>query len=263
MKKFLIKFAITILILITYILISGFMISPYQFKTNEMSLNFAGIDEKWNGFKIVHISDIHYLKTVDNKMLNSIIEEINLINPDIIILSGDLLNNTISYSDANINELKDNLKKMEAKLGKYIVKGDNDIEEKWEDIISYSDFIDISDKYEYIFKDNNTPILISGSKDEKDFKIDTCFKIYVTHKPDDIDTVKYKEYDLILAGHSMGGINIPLIGRIGLPNGAQKYSYGKYNVDNSILIVSNGLGTDQTKFRFMNKPSINFYRIKK
>ena len=262
MKKFLIKLGILITLIIAYVLIFGYLINPYKFKTNEMSLKFSNIDSKWNGFKIVHISDIHYLKTVDNNMLNEIIDEINLINPDILILSGDLLNNSISYSNNDINNLVDSLKKIDTKIDKYIIKGDNDSNEKWEDIVSNSNFLDITDKYEYIFRNDNTPILISGTQKIEEDKIDTCLKIYVTHKPDDIDKLEYN-YDLILAGHSLGGINLPIIGRVGLPDGAKKYSYGKYEINNSILIVSNGLGTDTTKFRFMNIPSINFYRITK
>ena len=261
MKKYIIRFLIIISIILAYVLIFGFLIEPYKFKTNEMKITKANID-KWDGFKIVHLSDIHYLKTLNNDMLNKVIKEVNLINPDIVILSGDLLNKDISYTNDDLKFLEEALKTIKTKLGKYIIKGDNDTIEEWSSLVTNSDFIDITNTYEYLFKDDNMPILISNKMDEE-YKIDTCFKIFVIHKADDIENMDYKYYDLILAGHSLGGINLPLIGRVNLPMGSKKYSYGVYELDNTTLIVSNGLGTNETKFRFMNTPSINFYRIVK
>ena len=83
------------------------------------------------------------------------------------------------------------------------------------------------------------------------------------HEPDYVDNIDVNKYNLILAGHSLGGIYIPIRGKVNLPAGAQKYTNGHYKINDTDLYVSNGLGTDNIKFRIMNRPSINFYRIVK
>ena len=83
------------------------------------------------------------------------------------------------------------------------------------------------------------------------------------HEPDYVDNIDVNGFNLILAGHSLGGIYIPIKGLINLPDGATKYTNGHYKINETDLYVSNGLGTDNIKFRIMNRPSINFYRITK
>ena len=43
---------------------------------------------------------------------------------------------------------------------------------------------------------------------------------------------------------------------------AQKYINHKYEIKETKLYVSNGLGTEKYNFRFLNNPTINVYKIK-
>ena len=70
--------------------------------------------------------------------------------------------------------------------------------------------------------------------------------------------------NLILAGHSHNGqIRLPIIGGLTKFEEAKKYSNSKYNIDNTTLFISGGLGTSKYEFRLFNHPSINFYRLVK
>lgn len=273
MKKFIIISILIISLTISTILIYGITISPKKIKTNEIKILSSSITDNFNGFKIVHLSDIYYGNTVDDNMLNKVVDEINLINPDIIVITGDTLTNE-NYSDNDILAIQSNLNNMHAKLGKYIIKGDNDLD-IFEDIIKDTDFTFLNDSYTYIYNTDNMPILLVGinSNDDINEKLynvikdiplttETCYKILITHKPDSIMKAEYDKFNLILAGHSLGGINI-FGKRFNLPDGAKKYYKGEYNINNTILYVSTGLGTNNTKYRFSNNPSINFYRIVK
>ena len=90
------------------------------------------------------------------------------------------------------------------------------------------------------------------------------YKIILVHEPDYIDTITSKyDIDLVLAGHSHNGqINIPFVKNFILPYGSKKYYENYYNVDNTPLYISSGIGESRINLRFLNKPSINFYRIK-
>ena len=95
----------------------------------------------------------------------------------------------------------------------------------------------------------------------EELEVKPCYSILLMHEPDYVDTIDLSNYDLVLAGHSLGGISFPILGTKKLPSYATKYYDGKHEINDTILYVSNGLGTDKTKFRFMNRPSINLYRI--
>ena len=277
MKNKILKFLLIILLIALVITLYGVYLEPKTFKTNEIKI-ISNIPDNYDGFKIVHISDIHYGRTVSKEMLEDIVTEINLNKPDIVVLTGDLFNKNVTYNEENISDITNALKRIETKLGKYIIKGDNDTSDKWDEVVTNSDFINLNDTYNLIFDNNSTPILISGissnSKygeineklakiNEETMNINSCYKILIMHEPDYVDNIDVNGFNLILAGHSLGGIYIPIKGLINLPNGATKYTNGHYKINETDLYVSNGLGTDNIKFRIMNRPSINFYRITK
>ena len=89
------------------------------------------------------------------------------------------------------------------------------------------------------------------------------YSILVLHEPDYIEDFNYNDFNLILAGHSLGGnIKLPFIGGI-VKNKGSKIYYDKYYELNDIkLYISGGIGTNNLKFRFNNRPSFNLYRLK-
>ena len=68
---------------------------------------------------------------------------------------------------------------------------------------------------------------------------------------------------MILAGHSLNGqIVLPLIGPLIKKDGAKKYISSYYEINNTLLYVSGGIGNSNYEFRLLNHPSINFFRIR-
>ena len=280
MKNFIIKLFIIILVIVIGILLYGSFIEPYWLKTNEIVITSDNITSEIDGFKIVHISDLHYGTTINSKMLKEIVDEINLNKPDILVFTGDLFDNSVTLSDSDINDIKDNLKNIKTTYGKYAIYGDMDDKDSWNSIIEESEFENINDTSKLIFDNTNIPIILSGISSNsgvediieksrsitsyiEELEVKPCYSILLMHEPDYVDTIDLNNYDLVLAGHSLGGIYIPFVGTKKLPSYATKYYDGKYEIDDTILYVSTGLGTDKTKFRFMNRPSIDLYRIVK
>ena len=271
MKKFFIKLFTVLILLSIFIFVYEKYISCKSLKTNEIKITTNLITDNFNGLKIVHISDLYYY---NKDFLKEIIEEVNLINPDILVFTGDLLKHELN--EEQTNELINLFNTINVK-NKYIIKGDNDNFDNWEDIITKSNFINLNNKSELIFNNSNIPIIISGIDTSTDIneasnnineyidnlEVKPCYSILLMHEPDYIDNIDLANYNLILAGHSLGGINIPIIGRVNLPDKAKKYSYGEYKVNDSLLYVSNGVGSNGNEFRLFNNPSINFYRIVK
>ena len=199
---------------------------------------------------------------------------INLIKPDIVFFTGDLMykDNKDSTDVANI------LSKINTELGKYYITGDNDYnDDTVNDILNKSGFNSLDNKYELIYKDKE-PILISGISTKKDktniedklkdtyeyLNNNSNYSILIMHEPNIIDKIEYEKFNLILAGHTKGGVvRIPLLGGIILPEDNYLYGKGYYKKKDTKIYISNGLGNDEVNFRLLNKPSFNFFRLRK
>lgn len=57
----------------------------------EYSVINEKIPESFHGFKIVQFSDTHYGMTTFNDELKNMVSKINILNPDIVVFTGDLV----------------------------------------------------------------------------------------------------------------------------------------------------------------------------
>lgn len=276
--KLWVKILLIIIVLFSLFTVYSRYIGTSGLKVKEYSIIDSKIPESFYGIKIVHISDINYKVTTNLNDLEEVVSEINLLKPDIVILSGDLFYKYVKYTKNDYNDLIEVLGKINYNIGKYAIKGDNDLSIKnWENVINDSNFINLNDTYELIYNDSIEPILLAGisSNSKKnhikstiknineDVKEKYSYSILMIHEPDYINNINYSNYDLILAGHSLNGeIKLPWIGGIIRPIGATTYYDEYYELDNTKLYISGGIGTNSFKFRFNNKPSFNLYRLR-
>ena len=275
-----IKFLIFILIFFIGIVLYARYIGTLGFETKEYTIYNEEIPNGFDGLKIVHFSDIHYNRAINENKINKIVEEINLINPDIVVFTGDLIDKDINLSNSDYKFLANAFKKINAKYGKYAVLGNHDYKEKEEVIKVYddSDFKYLENEYDVIYNKDNEKIFIGGignvsyNLDNLDSLMsdlttlgDVNYKLIIVHEPDISDSI-IDNYDvsLILAGHSHNGqVRLPYIGAIYTPEGSKKYYDEYYDLDGTSLYISSGIGVSIINYRLFNKPSINFYRINK
>lgn len=280
-KHPIIKFIIIFVLIVAVVLLYSRFIATKGLATKEYKITSSNITDNFHGFKVVHISDIHYGRTTDKKDLEKIVKEINLLKPDIVVITGDLIDKDTKLDDTLKNELVESLSSINVAVGKYAISGNHDTNfSEWENIIKDSGFKNINDNYELIYSDGYTPLLLAGLssnlKNDADISerynkildysnnedIKDLYKILLIHEPDYINNIDYSNFNLILAGHSHNGqVRLPFIGGIILPQGAKKYYKEYYKLNNTDLYISSGIGTSEISFRLFNKPSINFYRL--
>ena len=253
-------------------------VSSVKIKVREYRITEKKIPASFNGLKIIQLTDLHYGTTMFNENVKDIVKMTNDRNPDLIVFTGDLINKNYKLTNKEQEEIIKELKKLSASLGKYAIIGDED-NEKTNNILNQANFTILKNESELIYQKNNEPILLVGlssnSKNQNIEKAYSYFKqnvfnsniytITLLHEPDTVDDIigSYNS-DLFLAGHSNNGnIRLPFVKySLFKVDGAKKYDQDYYNLGNSKLYISSGLGTtNKSNIRLFCRPSINFFRL--
>jgi len=251
------------------------------FDTKEYSLYEEDLPIGFDGLKIVHFSDLHYNRAISLDKVKSIVKEINLINADIVVFTGDLIDKDVNLNNSDFENLISVLSSIESKYGKYAVMGNHDYYKDVDSVIKVyneSGFKYLENDYDIIYNNDNEAIFVGGvstmsyNQDDVDKTMeyfdendDIEYKIILVHEPDITDEI-VDDYsvNLILAGHSHNGqVRLPIIGAIYTPPYAKNYYDEYYDVDGTNLYISSGIGVSTVNYRLWNRPSINFYRINK
>ncbi len=252
-----------------FIATSGLQIKEYPIKTTSLS-------EAYDGFKIIHLSDIHYGSTIKLKELKKVIKKINELKPDIIVFTGDLVDKDVKLDDKELTEVIKAFRELDAKIETLAVMGNHDYDHNYfHEITSNLEWHVLDNTYEYVFYKTNDPIIFVGLDDLTRGNPDyvnafsflneinqDLYTIVLAHEPDQVNEIKNYNFDLVLSGHShLGQIRLPLIGAIYTPKGSKKYYDEHYKINNANLYINGGLGTSTIKMRLFNRPSINLYRF--
>lgn len=272
----LIRLTVIILILMFITIYYSMYVEPSNITIKEINVINEDLPKSFYGYKIAHISDIHYNNTIFKKDLKKIFNTINKSKPNIIVITGDLLDKKIKYTDKDINDLVELLNSLKSEY-KYIITGDHDKSNLFKEIINKTDFKLLDNSYEIIYNGDYDPILISGlstSSDNinmanklngtdsiiKQYKI--TYNIMLMHEPSLSEEINTDNYQLLLAGHTHNGqINIPFIKKVLLPKNSKAYTKSYYKLNDCDLYISNGIGTTNYKARLFNKPTVYLYRL--
>lgn len=254
-----ITFIIAVLLILFYLYVR--FIGTSFIKTNEYIIRNTKIPASFHGIKIVHLSDILYGSTIDKNDLDSLKNEITLINPDIIVFTGDLIIDDYSVNHEEIEYLKIFFNDINAQLGKYAVSGEMD-NSTFDLIMNDTDFTILNNESRLIYNKENTPIMLVGLNVNNINPLTVTtdvnkFTISLIHNYDYYNDFQITS-DVVLAGHNLSGeIRFPFTNGL---LGDNKYNERYYHINNTEVHISNGLGSIH-KMRLFNHPSINVYRL--
>lgn len=236
--------------------------------------------------KIVHLSDLH------SKPFNAVIKKTEEQKPDIIVITGDFINDhcknkekmlefgknlvkicPVFYITGNherrldcfddlTNELKSiGFKVLLNEISSEIIKGTT------VNILGLDE--NQADFKDYKARRNGTFIYKDMSKYFNELSEKDGIKIVLSHFPENFESVKennYSQYDFDIqfSGHAHGGqFILPLIGPVFSPGQGlfPKYARGSFG-DRPKLIISRGLGNAEFPLRLFNHPEINVVTIR-
>jgi predicted MPP superfamily phosphohydrolase len=253
-------------------LLYGFS-NKYNYDVKRIQLSYDNLPATFKGLKIVHISDIHSGSFTDKKAVLHGVEKIMAQKADIILFTGDLVNDRAS----EMIDYMDVFSQLKAPLGVYSTLGNHDYGDyvHWPaDGISKEQNLEILKKVhaklgwrllmnEHVaLEKGGEQIALLGIENwsakarfPKHGRMDLAhpgtekypFKILMSHDPSHWDAqvkTDYPDIDLMLSGHTHGmqfGIEIP-----GFKWSPVQYMYkqwgGLYEADKMKLYVNRGFG---------------------
>ena len=254
---------------VLFCLVWGFLIEPTILKTRHHTIEIKKIQN--DNIRIVFLSDIHFAgEHVNKKRVESIVQKINNLQPDLILFGGDFIDGhqpRISVSrrfheDVDLSFAA--LKGLSASMGVYSVMGNHDV---WYDAAYVKEKLIGSDivvlDNSHIKLDRNL-CLVGYADDMTQIPSETASKgctndeliISIMHSPDSLEVLDRS--NLVLAGHTHGGqINLPFIGRrITSTRSGISYAYGLKIYKGIPVYITSGIGTSILPARFRSAPEI-------
>ncbi|HEF1904520.1 TPA: metallophosphoesterase [Bacillus cereus] len=242
----------------------------------EIKITSSKIPSSFKGYKILQISDLHNKKFGDNQ--DVLIQKMKSIDPDIIAITGDLIDSKSYDAEVSMQLIREMVKKYPV----YFVTGNH---EQWsgkynsleKELKKYSVNV-LRNEHVGIRKGEqeinllgiDDPEFGTGNRDEGNIIIDEIkkakiemqpdrYNVLLSHRPEFIKEYTNERLDLVLSGHAHGGqVRLPFIGGLVAPNQGvlPKYTAGLYVEQNTSMVVSRGLGNSIIPQRILNRPEI-------
>ncbi len=239
------------------------------------------IPKSFDGYKILQISDLH-CETFGEKQCE-IERVVDSIKPDLVVFTGDMIDENLLLFEP-IDDLCSVLSEKNTVLSCW---GNHD---RW---IARSDFKRLKDIYSsygiitlngntVLIERNGEHIAVSGADDPANWDKSTLdyvqehginvspeqgyYNILLFHRANLFPYISTLGFDLVLSGHMHGGqVRIPFFGGIVSPTMEwfPNYTGGMYIENESVLIVSRGLGNAVRVPRIFNPPELVLITLKR
>lgn len=231
----------------------------------------------FNGYKVVQVSDLH-----NKDFHGKLIEKIRRAKPDIIVITGDLIDRRNTKIDLAVEFIE---KVVDIAPAYYVSGNHEQLSSKYgilkRELQNLN--VQIMDNCYTELNQNGYKIGLMGIADpaiyqtektywwqgssqyvkdnlEKLFKYaKTDFNILLSHRPEQFSTYRDMDVDLVFSGHAHGGqIRLPFIGGIFAPSQGlfPKYTSGIHKDEGTSMVVSRGLGNSIFPLRVFNPPEL-------
>jgi predicted MPP superfamily phosphohydrolase len=255
-----------------------------EVSVREVEFKKENFPQSLNNFKIAFISDIQADHYTDEGRLENFINIVNSLNPNLVLIAGDLITTGPEYIDLSAEQVS----KLKAKYGVYSCIGDHDnwayrndtkrsIKEITDALLNNNvEMVDNGERYINIDSSSIGITFITNTYVEtvQPKILDTLssnnggdLKIFLTHQPRQhlIEAAKKNNFDLYLAGHTHGGqisFIFPFV-QLTPTLFETKYIQGDFWFDKMLVIVTRGLGMSIAPLRYNSTPEITLINISK
>ena len=270
------KTILTLISLLLIIFIGWTLWGNTALEVNEYEIVSDRIPQRFDGFRIAQVSDLHNAEFGEGN--SKLIQLLSQTEPDIILLTGDLIDSrqtnikiALAFAqeamkiapvyfvsgnhEARVSEYED-LKMGLAEAGVIVLENQKVEITREGESITLMGIDDPSFQESYLFGDAESVArqAIDDLQNESD-----GYTILLSHRPELFELYVETGMDLVFSGHAHGGqFRLPFIGGLVAPNQGffPKYDAGLFSGENTIMIVSRGVGNSIVPLRFNNRPEI-------
>ena len=232
------------------------------------------LPESFENFTIAQISDLHVGPTIKKAYVEKVVNQISNINPDLIAITGDMVDGSIDYLRKDLEPLSN----VVASFGTYFVTGNHEYysgAERWLDETDRMGFTNLVNENKLI-KINDESIALAGVNDYRAHQIipshrtnpekaikginNDKVKILLAHQPSSIFKANEAGYDLQISGHTHGGQFWPFT----YPTKkANPYLSGLHDHNGTQIYVNSGTGYWGPPLRLGVTAEITLFKLKK
>ncbi len=233
------------------IIIVGF-INTRNIKINHAEINIPKKSSMINELNVVLVGDFH-LTLINGGLLNRVVEKINSLDADIVLMTGDIL-------DDNINILKrDNigkdLSKIKSKYGVFVSNGNHEFINGADELDKYMEEMGLSvirdssvfieNSFYVVGRDDRSKINFTGKQRKSLKEILTDINknypvILLDHTPSKLGEAVNENIDLQLSGHTHNGQMFPVNF---ITKWIYEISWGYLKKEQTQFYVTCGVGT--------------------
>lgn len=227
------------------------------------------LPRKLDGFRIVHLSDIHHSPYTDKTLIERAVRAANRAKPDMIVLTGDFVSHEADY----IAPVADMLSKLKSRFGTFACLGNHD---HWTDPGLVTDLlrgegINVLINEGQRVEADGSSFWIAGVDDYMVGKTDVEasllgsfpdeFKLLLAHNPIIFRQSVKQNIDLTLSGHTHGGQMRFRNNKKRLFN-TRKLTSGLHYRKDSQIYITRGIGTVVVPMRYQCPPEISVIELR-
>jgi len=212
-----------------------------------------GLGPQMAGYRIAQVSDVHVSATIGRTLVESLVEHVNALEPDLVVITGDLVDGSVHGLGALVAPLSD----LRARDGVYFVTGNHEYLSGVEEWLAFLPSLGIRvlrNEHVAVGGDEGFDLIgiddPSGSSWLRGHGADlpaalrgrdrSRASILLAHRPDGIAEAARADIGFQISGHTHGGQISPMwwiLERLHQP-----YVYGLHQVDATTLYVTSGAG---------------------
>jgi len=283
------KITLFIFLAIIILLIGLIIWGNKALEINSYTISSKKIPNSFDGYRIVQVSDLHNTEIGRNN--KTLIEKLKESEPDIIVITGDLIDHRKTDVEVALEFTKEAVKIAPC----YYITGNHEPQAPEEYEALRAAMIEqgvtvLENDSKYIEKDGEK-IRISGLDDplchnkeeyahlESEYSYthlyliteleklakDDCYTVLLGHRPEYFDYYVDCGAELVLSGHAHGGqFRIPFVGGVYVPSQGffPEYDEGIFTEENTTMIINRGIGNSVFPFRINNRPEILLIELK-
>jgi uncharacterized protein len=246
---------ITILVLVGLsIILSYGTWSARSPKVTKYTVDINKSGGNFDNLRIIMVSDIHLGDIIGNKRLNNMVERINALEPDVVLIVGDMLDSKIEpYIEQQMGET---LRKLEANHGVFASLGNHEfISGKVQEVVDEyteagitvlrDEAVLIEDSFYIAGRDDTSIERFTGSARKPIGEILESVNqgrpiILLDHQPIELEDAEKSGVDLMISGHTHRGQIAPIFL---ITNRIFEIDYGHLKRGDFNIIVTSGYGT--------------------